>query len=285
MKISQFENILLVFAATIVFGCQDKIDLNLPEGEERLVVEGWITGEYPSHFVRLSYSAPYFSNSHPPAAEGATVILENDLGNEQILDETEPGVYEIAGQGEVGRKYRLRIHLPKGEAYLSKYELLRPPVPIDSIYYKLSKRPPIPQLDETPDQIYDVYIDTHEPAGRGDFYRWRSFRNGIEAQRPYDIVVISDYYVDGVPVKEFNVTDMLYAQGDTVEIVQERISAAAYEFLATLWSQTAQVGGPFDTPPVPIKSNIENLTNPDKPALGFFGAAGVSHAQIIVGEE
>lgn len=280
-----FLNTLVVLSTLVFISCQDKIDLELPEGDQYLVVEGWITEMYPSHFVRLTYSSSYFSNNKPPAVEGATVILENDQGEEKIFNETEPGVYEIEGQGEVGRKYRLRIHLPKGETYISQYELLRSPVPIDSIYYKLSNRPPIAQLGETSDQIYDVFIDTYEPAGRGDFYRWRSFRNGIEAQRPYDIVVISDYYVDGVPVKEFNVTDILYAEGDTVEIVQERISAAAYEFLTTLWSQTAQVGGPFDTPPVPIKSNIENITNPHKPALGFFGAAGVSRAQVIIGQQ
>lgn len=284
MNFFNIKNIIFVAVILALVGCEDKIDLDLPEGEQYLVVEGWITGQYPVHNVKLTYTSPYFSNSDSPVAQGATVILEDDLGDEQVLVEIEQGVYQIMGHGEEGRKYRLRIHLPKGETYLSHYELLREAVPIDSIYYKLSNRPPLAQLDETPDQIYDVFIDSYEPEGRGDFYRWRSFKNGVEAQTPYDIVVISDYFVDGVPVKEFNVTDNLYAEGDTVEIVQERISGAAYEFLSTLWSQTAQVGGPFDTPPVPIKSNIENLTNPDKPALGFFGTAAVSHAQVVVGE-
>lgn len=277
----------ILFVVLVIFffaSCQEKIDLELPEGEQFLVVEGWINAYDSLHLVKLSYTAPYFSNVPQPKVKDAVVILEDNEGNEEVLNEIEEGVYEIDRQGIEGREYRLRIHLPEGDTYLSKFELLREPVPIDSIYYQLSDREPMEQLGEKPDQIYDVLIDTYEPEGRGDFYRWRSFVNGVEAQEPSDIVIVTDYLLDGAPVIEFNVTYNLYALGDTVKIIQEHISADAYEFLASIWSQTAMVGSPFDSPPVPIKGNVQNITDPNRPALGFFGAAGVYPVEIIISE-
>ena len=214
----------------------------------------------------------------------AIVILKDDEGNESVVGEVGPGVYEIVDQGIVGRKYQLYIHLPEGDIYESDFELLNEPVLIDTIYYQLSEREPSDFLDEGPDDIYEVLIETFEPAGRGDHYRWRSFLNGVEARAPREINIISDQLVDGVAVLEYNVTGKLYAITDTVQIVQEMISKEAYEFLTQLRNQTAFVGSPFDTPPVPIIGNVHNLSNPDKYALGFFGAAGVDRAAVIVGD-
>ncbi len=91
--------------------------------------------------------------------------------------------------------------------------------------------------------------------------------------------------MDGNFIPEFNVTNELYSKPDTVRIVQERISKDAYEFLIAIQSQTAFVGGPFDTPPSPINGNVKNLEDPRKNALGFFGAAGVDDATVVVGVE
>ena len=277
---------IIILACLVVFlaSCQDKIELDLPDGESFLVVEGWITNASPPYQVKLTYTSPYFDDAAQPPASDATVILKDDEGNESVLSEILPGVYEIIDQGIIGRKYQLYIHLPAGDMYESDFELLREPVLIDSIYYRLSEREPSDFLDENPDDIYDVMIDTFEPAGRGDHYRWRSILNGVEARAPFDINIISDQLVDGVPVLEYNVTGRLYAIPDTVEIVQEMISKAAYEFLTQLRNQTAFVGSPFDTPPVPIIGNVHNLSNPDEYVLGFFGAAGLDRAVIIVGD-
>lgn len=277
---------ILILGSLVVFlaSCQDKIELDLPEGETFLVVDGWISNASSPHTVKLSYTSPYFDDAAQPAASDATVILKDDEGNESVLNEIQPGVYEIINQGVIGRKYQLYIHLAEGDIYESNFELLNEPVLIDTIYYQLSEREPSDFFDESPDDIYDVLIETFEPAGRGDHYRWRSFLNGAEARAPFDINIISDQLVDGVPVLEYNVTGKLYSIPDTVEIVQEMISMAAYEFLTQLRSQTAFVGSPFDTPPVPIIGNVRNLSNPDKYALGFFGAAGVDRAVVVVGD-
>jgi hypothetical protein len=280
-------NKILVLGLAIITlaSCQDKIDLDLPEGEKFLVVEGWITNEERDHTVKLTFTQQYFDSSEPAPASGAFVLVRDDEGAEVELEETAPGIYTYPGPGEVGRSYQLEILLQDGTRYLSDWELLREPVPIFSIEWRLSEDEPDPDNDENPDDIYEVIINTQEPAGLGDHYQWRSFLNGEEQRDPFDIFVTTDEFVDGNPIPEFNVTDELYSKPDTVRIIQERISRAAYEFYSELQSQTAFVGGPFDTPPAPLIGNVKDATDDKRYALGFFGAAGVDDATTIVGVE
>jgi len=277
--------LVLALAVFTLASCQDKIDLDLPEGEKFLVVEGWITNEERDHTVKLTFTQQYFDATEPDPATGASVIIRDDEGTETELMETTPGVYTYPGPGEVGKSYQLETLLEDGTRYVSDWELLREPVPIFSIEWRLSEDEPNPDNDENPDDIYEVIINTQEPAGMGDYYQWRSFLNGEEQRDPFDIFVTTDEFVDGNPIPEFNVTDELYSEPDTVKIVQERISRAAYEFYTELQSQTAFVGGPFDTPPAPLRGNVRNVADDSKYALGFFGAAGVDHATTIVGVE
>ena len=281
----RFYQIIILFLLGIaLMSCEDKIELELPDGETFLVVHGWITNEDGPQTVKLTYTAPYFDDGTPPVVAGAIVTLRDNEGNESTMVESSPGIYQFNEAGIIGRAYQLHINLPEGDIYESDFELLHQPVPIDSIYWGVSERTPNADFDENPDDIYEVLIDTYEPAGRGDYYQWRSFLNGVEAREPFDIFATSDQLVDGGAILEFNVTGKLYSTPDTVVIVQEKISKAAYEFLSQLQSQTAFVGSPFDTPPVPIKSNVHNLSDPNRIALGFFGAAGRYRATVIVGE-
>lgn len=272
------------FVLLITAACTDKIDLKLPDGETFLVVQGWITNEAGPQEIKLSYSAPYFGDSPQPVVTNATVKIRDDEGNETNLSQSAPGTYIYPDSGITGRSYQLLIYLPEGDNYESDFELLQQPVPIDSIAWQLSDKTPNADNNENPNDIYDVLIFTQEPSGKGDYYQWRSFLNGVEQREPFDIFTTSDDLVNGSAIPDFNVTDELYSMPDTVTIVQEHISRAAYDFLTQVQTQTAFVGGPFDTPPAPIQGNVHNMTNPKKDALGFFGTAARDRATTIVGE-
>lgn len=277
----------IFMAAAVVFiltSCQEKIDLNLPEGEQFLVVEGWISNEPGPYVVRLTVTTPYFDSSPQPVISGALVTLRDDLDLETVLTETDPGIYLYPDSGIVGRSYQIDIELPDGGRYRSDFELLRQPVPILSISYRLSDDEPDPDNDEQPNDIYDVVITTMEPAGKGDHYRWRTILNGVMQTDPWDISVANDDLVDGNFIPDLDVSGELYSAGDTVTVIQERISKAAYELLSAIQTQTAFVGSPFDSPPAPIRGNVHNLDDPDHYALGFFGAVGRDRATVVVGE-
>lgn len=269
----------------VLTACEDKIELDLPQGDVLLVVEGWISNEPGPYHVRLTYTQAYFDETAPPVASGATVFLRDDEGLQVLLEETSPGVYTYPDSGVVGRSYYVEITTPDGEQYQSQEELLREPVPILDIRWEIDPDGPSGFLEQEEDQIYSVLIDTFEPPGVGDNYRWRTYVNGVFKNDPFDIFVTNDDFVDGSPVLGFSPVNDLFFEGDTVTIVQERISRAALSFLQLIQSQTAFVGGPFDTPPAPIRGNVLNTSDPQRNALGFFGAAARDRATVVVGVE
>ncbi|MEM9053340.1 MAG: DUF4249 domain-containing protein [Bacteroidota bacterium] len=286
MKAIHYKTVLIAALAAITMSsCQDVVDLDLPEGENFLVVEGWITNEDRPHNITLTRTAAYFDDADPSPETGASVYIRDDVGMEMLLPETSPGVYTYPESGEVGRSYQLEVVLQNDSRYMSTFEVIFEPVPIDTIYWQLSEDEPEEDDGESPDDIYDVLIETVEPQPLGDNYRWRYFLNGVEYREPIDLFVANDEFVNGNPITEFNVPDELFSQFDTVLIIQERITRQAREFLQLLQQQTAFVGGPFDPPPSPIEGNIENLTDPNDIALGYFGAAGTDAASIVVGVE
>lgn len=274
----------LIFAAIVLASCEDKIELDLPKGDTYLVIEAFITTDERPHDFNLTYTQAFFDNTVAPRATDATVFLRDDEGNETLLDEISPGVYRYPEGGVEGRSYQLDVNLPNGERYLSEWELMRAIPPILDIRYGIADPGPSELLGDDPDQIYEVVIDAFEPPGLGDYYRWRSVLNGIPQTDPIDIFVASDEFVDGNPIIDFNPTNQRYFAGDTVTIYQERISQGLFDFLTTVQAQTAFVGGPFDTPPAPIKSNVKNTDDGKLDALGFFAATARDEATIIVGE-
>lgn len=280
-SLSVYLSILLAcFMAT---SCEDKIELDLPEGDRLLVVEGWLSNEPGPHYVKLTYTQAYFDASAPPVASGAAVSLLDDAGLEVLLEEFEPGLYSYPDSGIVGNTYELDIRLSDGSHFRSKPELLRVPVPILEIYWDIDPNGPSEFLEQDPEQIYRVLIDTFEPPGLGDNYRWRTYVNGVFKNDPFDIFVTNDDFVDGNAIIGFSPVNDLFFLGDSVTVVQERISRQAREFLELVQSQTAFVGSPFDLPPAPIKGNVRNVNRDEPDALGYFGVAARDRRSVIVG--
>ncbi|UCE17487.1 MAG: DUF4249 family protein [Gemmatimonadota bacterium] len=83
----------------LCLSCTDVIEINLDEGTVRLVVEGRIEliKESPSGYqrIRLTTTAPYFSNEPAPVAAGARVIVTVSGRNYPFTEShTVPGLYE-----------------------------------------------------------------------------------------------------------------------------------------------------------------------------------------------
>jgi len=272
--------ILLIFSLVLLFSCEDVIELDLPDPEPQLVVDGWLTNQQGPKQVRVFMTTNYFDQSDYPPVTDAVVVLHDTKGPVDTLAESEdrPGVYTTMHVGEEGATYHITIEMPAGERYASQPQLLREVPSIDSIYYEF--------VDDNPfqDEGYYVLLNTFEPAGQGDYYRWRQFINDTLQNKPIDIIIASDEFVDGNRITNLEVTVQPLQVGDTCRIEQLSISREAFDFLFLVRDQTAFVGSIFDSPPVPIKGNLFNEINPDKKPLGFFGVSAVAEAEIVVEE-
>ncbi|MTI30829.1 DUF4249 domain-containing protein, partial [Xanthovirga aplysinae] len=270
---------LLLFLFVLMFSaCEDVVDLHLPQGESRLVVEGIITNLAPPYQVKLSRMISYDAGDGNPPEVGAEVSITDDLGNTILLEEKVDGVYETienSMQGQIGRTYTLHIITDEGEEYESKPELLKEVPAIESINYTYQ------EAGGFSEEGYVIDIVTSLQKGDRRFFRWKLYQNDHLFNDPFDINIADDRLVEGKEEIKLDFPFWVFQIGDTAKVEQASLSEAAYDFWFQMREQT-NGGGPFSTPPAPIQGNIHNVENSNDYALGFFGASAISSEFVII---
>jgi hypothetical protein len=274
MKKYNFFGLLLLLAG--LAGCEDVVDVKLDEGQTLLAVDGWITDQPGPYTIRLTTTAPYFNNASTPRAQGATVTVTDSEGGREVLKETEPGNYQISTlRGKVGNAYTLDIRW-NGQEYTAQTEIRRVP-PIDSLGIRFRKGGGFVE------EGYYVYYFGPEPAGLGDNYRFKQYRNDTLLNKPEDLSFTDDQLVDGNYITNFQVNFDPYALGDTIRMETWSITRDAFLFYSELQQQIFN-GGLFANPPANVRTNVFNK-NPNGPqAVGWFGGAGISSKEVIIRE-
>src|SRR3989338_6190244 len=95
-----------------------------------------------------------------------------------------------------------------------------------------------------------------EPAGIGDYYRFRYWRNDTAFNSIADLLVTDDHLVDG------QLSPFLFPYpnrlGDTVVVEVRSLSAKSYDFYVTIYQQGTGAGGPFASVPNNLATNFDN---------------------------
>ena len=271
-KISFF----IILSFLFFTSCQDVIELEVPDGEVFLVVDGWMTDQDGEKQVLLSTTANYFDNKTAPTVENALVVLFDENGVVDTLEEVSSGKYITEYQGEVGRHYHIYIRTDSGEEYESNPEELKYVSSIAAVHSEFREETTFE------DEGYYMSIDTEEPLGVGDFYRWKQYVNDTLLNEPFDLLYASDEFVDGNPIIGFDVTTEPLKLGDDYRIQQLSISKEAFDFFTQLQTQTAFVGSLFDSPPAALEGNMISVGSTNKNVLGYFGVSGVSEIGTLI---
>ena len=270
-------SILFVFLLFLgLISCEDVIDLDIPNQNALLVIQGEITDRDSTHFVDVYFTNPYLGSDSYSLITDAEVLLYEDAVVADTFRVGASGRYASNFRGKLNSTYSIQVKLNDGSIYESIPEEISRVNPIDSIYAEFEPETPFT------DPGYVVYFDTSEPAGRGDYYRWKTYFNNRLVNDPFFIRVSDDEFVDGNPINEFQVNFEPLPAGDTVRIEQMSISRGNFEYWSLILTQTAQVGSNFDPPPAPIRGNIVSISNPDETVLGYFSASAVVDAEIIL---
>jgi hypothetical protein len=267
---------VIVFFAFFFFSCEDQIDVKLDEGNTLLVVDGWITDQPGPQIITLSTTAPYFNKESTPKVSGAIVLLSDNGGQSEILTEKEPGKYVTSEgfQGKVGKTYFLNIR-HDGNEYKAETQIRRPAM-IDSLSQKFREK------SLSWEEGYYVLYNGPEQAGLGDFYRFKVYKNDTLQNKPENLIVAQDKFVDGNYIKEVELHNKPFLKGDHIRVENWAITEDAYQYYIEMLAQVNN-GGMFANPPANIKTNIVTL-NPDKArrAVGFFGGASVTSKEMII---
>lgn len=267
-------------------GCERVVDVSIPEGDRRLVVEGRIerVKEAPDarQRIRLTTTDDFFSNASAPPATGAVVSVRDDQGGRFMFSESAPGLYVTNDlMPTLDTRYSLEIEW-EGNQYAATADLLGVSS-IDSLYFIFEEESIVFEQAG-----FRATIDYSDPAGVNNFYLWEQLVDGVNIIPPdpgnaFNLVSDDEFY-DGGTVLGFQPNDEVALQpGQRVTIRQISLSREGHDFYYTLFEQNALgSGNPFSIPPANVRGNVQNLTRPESPALGFFEAAEVSVAEAII---
>lgn len=280
----------LLTGLVLLVSCEDVVQLEVPEGPPLMVVEGRIT-DSAGAYVKVSTTAPYFSQTETPRISNAQVtLIENGTAVGTFTEsDTLNGTYYLNYVGQVGAQYQVRVEVPEGyptfggTAWQSYPEELRRVADIDTFYSKYVENVP-----GFKDGRYMFYHFT-DPVGKGDRYRLRIWRNDSLQNQPENIRIFEDNFFDG---KSFNnrpsqlpaaqIDRRSYDLGTRFRLEQGSITLEYFQYLQLVREQTARGDGLFSPPPAPLFGNIYQATNPSKQALGYFHATSIRSAEAVV---
>lgn len=302
----------LLAISLVLVACIDEVQLPIRQAERRLVVDGLITDEAPPYVIKLTYSGNLTSQLLIPeelTVNGALVTISDDAGHSVKLeqDPLAPAYYWMRDpvfKGKAGRKYTLTVITPDGQIFVSEPELMPAVAPVDKIYAEY-RRQNTPLL--LPD-LYDVMIDTNDPATAGNYYRWSTYGYlpRWSGYTPFDEIpsgpsrpcctscwvpyygpltdVLSDVLINGNTISRHRVfSSPVYAIGKQyIETRQYSLTRSAYQYWNRFEEQRSRSGSLFDAQPASIEGNVHLKNDPSTLALGYFGASSVSTKRLII---
>ncbi|WP_299602540.1 DUF4249 domain-containing protein [uncultured Aquimarina sp.] len=266
-----------IIGLLIITSCEDVIDVDVPNGEPRLVIDASFEiylDETPVDAlggVRLTLSAPFFDDSVPTVSD-ATVFITN-LSDNSIINFVEslgePGFFIPEDPNvipEFDIDYELTV-IYNEETYKAITQLI-PTVAIDNIEQGDGT---LFEGDET-----EIIVFFTDDGNREDFYL---FDFDFNLYLPSE-----DRFYQG---ESFNFSyfyeDMVGGEEVTIKILG--IDERYFNYSNILIEQSEQEGGnPFQTPPAQIRGNIINTTNPDNYALGYFNLSEANRFQFTIEE-
>jgi len=236
------------------------------------------------------------------------------VAEQQIIDEKiNPGTYVVNSKITFtpGMKYALAIQIGEKQYQSSFVSPVRTPE-IDAITWKFYD-----------DKSMDIMVSTHDPEGEINYYRW-AFEEDWEIQAAYFspfvydplnrtlieqsltdpnntyycwdsdvsksiLLGASDQYTEAV-IKNKRIHRILpdnsrFSFLYSILVKQYGIEKEAYHYFENVQKNIEQGGSIFSPQPSEIRGNINCLSNPDEPVIGYIVATKEVVARIFIDME
>lgn len=272
MEIRPLIALLLLLPAA--FSCREITEIDLPQEEARLVVEGELTDTPGPHNVRLTLTQPYFADEPAAPVTDAQVWISDDGGEPKMLTYAGDGYYLTEGiTGEIGHAYTLKINW-QGMEYQASGRLLPEPEidSLQSVFYE--ERPPAFE------EGYYILIYGSLPVDASRYYRIKVYENDSLYNDRSDLFIPDDRFLPA----EIDSLQLPYPfrLQDTVRMEMYTLNREMYDYYIELRTLLFNDGGLFSPPPRNPVGNIRNLTEPGNPPLGYFQVASYSSGSVII---
>lgn len=292
----------ITILSLLFFGCIDPLDVEVNDGNSRLVVMAEITNLQEEYRVELQRTADYEALVNPKET-GAKVSVIDGQGREFYFEESREGVYLSCPSefvGEIGGNYKLRIETLDDAIYESEVETLLPTGEIDSAYFRKSSR----KVESTGNKysedgirVFCNFKDTEkEDYLQVDWQGTFKFASApMDTQNGYcwktefskfDINLYDDEFTSNNLIKDYEITyladGLRFTQDYSFQVRLKSLSQGAFQFWSLIKEQFENDGSIFSALPSQIESNLKSLTNTDEKVLGYFIVSGVDTKRIRI---
>ncbi|MEM6644569.1 MAG: DUF4249 domain-containing protein [Bacteroidota bacterium] len=287
--------------------CVDRIELQSIASVQTLVVDASFNDLPGEQTVILSES---FDLDEPLGSKvsGAVIWVEDEDGGRIDFEEAEVGTFRAGPEvkAEIGRKYRLHIEL-EGEKYESDWEEVPSPFPMDSLYARLLD---VPSQNGGSEEGLQFFIDAAFQEEDVAYFRY-AWKSAFKIMTPFVSPFEWDFEQDSLLLREqplnicYSSRDgatrvITTTEGLTQNVISElpvhfvaggslslrtefaltikqfSINANAFNYYKRLRENNESAGSFFDRQRGAINGNIQSVTNPDIPVLGYFEVASVA---------
>ncbi len=290
--------ILYTIGLVLLFACEDVVDVDLPEVEAKLIVDGLLRVDKGQEFlnveIRMRETTNYFDENEPTQVENAVITYGKPLNGDIFeslafcsLAEKEPGSGIYIPDPNFSSDQRIRTSFVepgmvfilelthKGKTYYAQTEYV-PTVPIDN-------------LEQGDDTLFDeeeteVIVTFTDDPDRDDFYVF-DFGFG-------EFLTVEDQFFQGQEFEFSYFYDDSLNTGQDITVSILGATQDFYNYMDLVIEQTSNNGGVFQTPVATVRGNVfditgldnidifDNVERPNDYALGYF-AVVQTYSQTI----
>jgi hypothetical protein len=279
-------NIIFAIILFAITSCEKVIEVDLPETDKRLVVEGIISNEPGIFTVKLSRTQKYkfiYDSASIKYESGAKVIISDDAGQIDTLREASTGIFKTHSnitKGKIGRSYHIDIFTNDGKHYKSKPEEMIASPEIDTMYYYRI------YSDKLKSGAYrcDVYIDWQDPVEEQNYYMFVvSYNwNGIWQQQYQWNWLLNDNLTNGLYYKKTKVISEYDGKFFSIKINLYALQKDNYDYWRIMNEQKWTNIDGYINNTVPLVGNIFNADDPYDYAIGYFQVSATSTKTVYV---
>lgn len=295
MKVRFLYLLILGFLFT---GCIEPIEIETVRKGRQLVVDGFVTDGIGPHYVRLARTSETPRVTFPET--GASILLKDDEGNSELLEETEEGTYMHRGnliRPRAGHAYHLEILLGNGVRYATLPDTMPTVVGQDSAWFSQGTRNGL--------KVVNVHAQSFLPrVEKPLFIQWVVEEvymfSPVDFPDPFNSVPPPCFIFNLVEPQTINLYDgsrfstefipeqllrirkfdHTFRERHFFNVYQRSLSEPAFRYMERLQVITNQAGSIFDIPPAPVRGNAFRVIDSDEQVLGFFSAVRQDTSQF-----
>jgi hypothetical protein len=299
---------ILAFVGLLgLLSCETEItDFKTENLSDAVVVYGEMTNQVGPYTVRLNYTSGYSpfdaTQFQGESIPGADVRIVEESGSAIVLKEIQKGMYQTPAsfQGQVGKKYRLKIMTPDGLDIASSWQVLSAPTELKTLNSKYVNS------EKVEDMYFEMQASLQDTRGSDDYYfiKRQDFIQFLttcptpppppapvpicyskcwQAVQNTQPILMDDAFLDG---REIKVPLAVIPYDDFtewfVQLEVYHVDKATHQYWKRQEDQRTLGGGIFDKVPAQIIGNLTCVNNPDRQVLGYFMVAGKTKKRVLV---